>query len=272
MYLPENPPPAGRPRPGFVLALTLVAAMGPCGCASAQTRGYLFEDGCDPAAVVFVADGAGNFQGASGNLRTAVARECLPIEVRTFAWSHGFLRIVADQLDYPHARCEGRRMAEAVAQYHAEHPGVPIHLMGHSAGAAVAMSALECLPPGVVDRVFLISPSLSVSYDICPALTNVRCGLHVLYSRRDVFYLGLVTRIIGNSEGNRHASAGRLGFPPPSCDCAEAGTKLFQRGWDWRDVGYGNYGGHFGHHEPGYLRAYMLPYLLPDPPAVAAEP
>src|SRR5687767_4366858 len=93
------PEPASARRPRSVPAILLVAMLAlVAGCtASGQWLETPAAPVGPPAAVVFVADGAGNFQAASMHLRDVVACDRLPIDVRTFEWSHGYGRIVADQ-------------------------------------------------------------------------------------------------------------------------------------------------------------------------------
>src|SRR6266446_9690589 len=83
---------------------------------------------------LIVVDGAGNFQGASRALRGSVAAEGNLIGLETFEWSHGFYRIVADQVHFNHARAQGRRLAEHILEVRRRWPDRPLYLFGHSAG------------------------------------------------------------------------------------------------------------------------------------------
>src|SRR5437870_4695763 len=97
--------------------------------------------------VVFAADGAGNFQVSSRMLRQTAAEDGLPVDIATYEWSHGYLRVIADQSDVLWARGEGEKLADLVMEFHRQYPQVKIYLWGHSAGAAVVLSAQEALPP-----------------------------------------------------------------------------------------------------------------------------
>jgi pimeloyl-ACP methyl ester carboxylesterase len=215
-------------------------------------------------ATVFVADGAGNYQFTTTSLRTVLQKDGYPIEVVTYDWSHGSHRIFADHLGYQHAREEGKKLALAVLEYHAAHPGRPIYLLGHSAGATVAVVALENLPPGVVDRAVLLSPALSTQYDIRPALRSVKSNLYVFYSRYDCLYLGIATGILGTPDHRWTAPAGRAGFcNQPDLDDPTLLDKLVQRPWKPNDVELGNNGGHYGNYQPDFLRIRVIPLLNP---------
>lgn len=213
-------------------------------------------------AVVFVADGAGNFQATSESVRKAVRRDCLPIDVVTFEWSHGNGRILADQLGFRYARAQGKRLALEVQAFADAHPHTPVYLVGHSAGATVVLSALENLPPGLVERAMLLSPSVSDQYDVCLALRGVNLGMHVYYSQHDYYYLGLATHFLGTADRRFfHPASGRVGFRSAgACDMA---AKLFQRPWHPTDAVTGNLGGHFGNYQPEFLRAQVLPLIQP---------
>src|SRR5437870_4857003 len=91
-------------------------------------------------------------QGVPDSLGEAAAADIrAPLQVETFVWSHGYKKIVPDQTDFPHARLQGQRLAEVVLAYCRQHPDARIHLVGHSAGSMVVLSAAEHLPPGTVD-------------------------------------------------------------------------------------------------------------------------
>ena len=76
-------------------------------------------------------------------------------------------------------------------------PAAPVFLDGRirAAGSAVAVSALENMPPNTVDRAFLLSPSLSAAYDVRPALKAVkRPGCMFTISRRFTSRIGDLDR------------------------------------------------------------------------------
>jgi pimeloyl-ACP methyl ester carboxylesterase len=244
---------------GVLLAVAMV------GCATAHAQ--LRTPGVPCPATVFVADGAGNFQLTSKTLRTVVQMDEDPLQVVTFNWSHGYGRVIADQVGYAHARAEGQRLADAVLLYRAQHPTVPLYLVGHSAGSSVVVAALETLPTGTVDRAMLLSPSLSSNYDLRPALASVGRGLYVYYSTQDYWYLGLVTGVLGTSDRRWANSSGRYGFQAPEGEDARLYGKLYQRQWEPSDAPLGNHGGHYGNYQPEFLRAHIIPLLQPGAPA-----
>ncbi|MFO0865463.1 MAG: alpha/beta hydrolase [Gemmataceae bacterium] len=218
----------------------------------------------DPV-ILFVADGAGNFQSCSRTLRAAIAQEQLPIEVRTFEWSHGYLRVLADQLGYTHAREQGKRLAEEIEAVRRQQPNARIHVLAHSAGSTVLLSALEHASPGSVEHAFLLGPSVSSEYDLRPALRNVGKALHLHYSEHDFWHLGLAVKFVGTTDrAFLTPAAGRIGFTfqPTTPDEQVLAVKLRQRRWMPSDFLLGNDGGHFGAYRSPYVQQAIFPYLL----------
>src|SRR5438105_3982337 len=117
----------------FLLALA-VPLLGGVSTAFAQ-------NGARPGGVVLVANGSGDFRTVSIPLRQAVQEARLPLCVEAFLWSHGFCRYVTDHVDHARHLDEGYRLAARVAQYRQAFPGVPVYLVGHSAGCAVVLAA-----------------------------------------------------------------------------------------------------------------------------------
>jgi pimeloyl-ACP methyl ester carboxylesterase len=217
-----------------------------------------------PPNVVFVADGAGNYQMASKMLRSAVGETGAPLDVETFVWSHGYKKVLPDQVDFAHARMQGEHLADAVLALCKQHPDARIHLVGHSAGSMVVLSAAEHLPADAVASIVLLGPSVSCEYDIRPALRCARCGLEVHYSSRDWLYLGLCTGLVGCADRRRCGASGRCGFSllVESPDDEQLLERLHQHAWQPDDRQLGNHGGHYGAYQVEYLKARVLPVLL----------
>lgn len=214
--------------------------------------------------VVFVADGAGNYQMASKMLRAAALEVGAPLEVDTFVWSHGYKKVLPDQVDFAYARAQGLNLADLLVAFRQQHPEARIHLVGHSAGSMVVLSAAEHVPPGTIENIVLLGPSVSCEYDIRPALRCVRCGLEVHYSSRDWIYLGLCTKLVGCADRRHSGASGRYGFTL-TVECPEDQQllpRLHQHPWQPEDRLLGNDGGHYGAYQPEYLKARVLPVLL----------
>lgn len=236
----------------------------PIGCAGFRQEAMLPPAGpmAGERGFIFVADGAGNYQATSIALRQALVESCIPLRVVTAEWSHGYRRILLDQIDYAHAREEGERLACEVAAVSRCCPGQEIYLLGHSAGSAVVLAAIEALPPNTVDRIVLLAPSVSAAYDLRPALMRVRSGIDVYYSERDVG-VRLSTGLVGTADRQRTAPAGYTGFWPTVACPGDAllYSKLRQHAWHPCVAWTGNQGRHNDSHTIDYLKAYVLPLL-----------
>jgi pimeloyl-ACP methyl ester carboxylesterase len=219
-----------------------------------------------PQGVVFVANGSGDFRTVSTNLSRVVAETGTPLQIETVAWSHGYGRYIADHTDHDNHLAEGARLAAQVAAYRQTCPGRKIYLVGHSAGCAVVLCAAERLPPGSVDRIILLAPSVCTEYDLRPALQAARGGIDAFTSEEDRVILGLGMRVVGTAERCCRTAAGQYGFTPViECPADVALYRgLRQHPWDPVVAWSGNWGGHYGSNQPGYLRAYVLPLLVGD--------
>jgi len=237
------------------------------GCSSFHLTKSIAPPTQPPETAIFVADGAGNFQACSLALREAASRDKPPAFVSTFEWSHGYGRILADQLDFDYARAAGRALAQQIEDFHDRLPKCRIFVLGHSAGSSVVLSALENVRPNLVERAFLIAPSVSARYPLTPALKNVRHAIHVYYSRHDYYYLGLATHVIGTQDRKwLERASGRVGFRYQQSTPEEQALacKLIQHPWKQSDGQTGHFGGHFGPYQPEFLRRNVLPLTIPQ--------
>jgi hypothetical protein len=246
------------------LVLAGQATLGASGCAGPHLDLAALTTPVAKSGVVFVVDGAGDFRACSSQLTEVCAQA--PVQVIPIPWSHGYGRIVADQICYAHARNVGHELAYLIQNYKQRYPEMPIYLVAHSAGSAVAVSALESLPPQTVERALFLAPALSATYDVRPALKAVKYGLHVFYSQNDTAYLGIWTGVLGNSDRHWGPSSGRFGFQVPAIgpDDAPLYAKLFQRPWQPADLATGNDGRHYGDYQPGFVRQHVLPLLMTE--------
>jgi pimeloyl-ACP methyl ester carboxylesterase len=210
---------------------------------------------------MLVLDGAGDFEATTTAFQEAVRADGAPLWIDAVHWSHGYGRILADQIDQDHICCAGQALAARITAYHQKYPRLPIHLVGHSAGSAVVLAAAAVLPPNSVDHIVLLAPSVSADYDVRPALRCACGGVDVFYSQRDVAYLGLGTGIFGTTDRRWTPAAGRVGFRVAATSAEDAAllARLRQHPWNASVVWTGNEGGHYGSHHVCYLRAYVLP-------------
>ena len=218
--------------------------------------------------MIFAVDGAGGFQSTTEALTQAVAELHMPVGVVPVEWSHGYGRILADQVDWPYARECGCKLARQITAYRQVFPQNKVFVICHSAGSAVGLAAAEALPPGSIDHIILLSPSISSEYDLRPVLYRVRDGMDLFYSTRDTLQLGVAIALVGTADGCWGcAAAGRVGFQPQIQYPEDAALygKLRQHPWNPCLAWTGNRGGHYGGYRPEFLKAFVLPLL--DGPA-----
>jgi hypothetical protein len=219
----------------------------------------------DTRPLVWVLDGAGDLKGSSNALTQTDSTLGNPVEVSVFPWSHGYRRLLMDQVDMNHARLQGAKLAQAIQERKAREPGRRVVVMGHSAGCAVALSACDLLPMDAVDRVILLAPSVSTGYDIRPTLWSAKEGVDVFCSTKDWVALGFVMHVVGTTDKFwSGAAAGRWGFQPKgSSRLAELeANRLRQHFWGPEMAWTGHTGGHHGMHAPAFIQAYLMPLIL----------
>ena len=214
--------------------------------------------------LVWVLDGAGDLKGCSNALAAASAAVGHPVEFEVFPWSHGYRRLLMDQIGMNHAREQGNRLAAAILDRKAREPDRRVVVVGHSAGCAVALAAGDALPADAIDRMILLAPSVSTGYDLRPSLWSAKEGVDVYCSRKDWVALGFVMRVVGTTDNFwSGAAAGRLGFKPKKGSplAAEEAARLRQHFWSEEVAWTGHDGGHHGMHAPEFVKAYLLPQM-----------
>jgi hypothetical protein len=150
-----------------------------------------------------------------------------------------------------------------VALYRQTCPQAHISLVGHSAGCAVVLAATETLPPGTVDRVVLLAPSVCASYDLRCALRNVNETIDVFTSTEDRLVLGWGVTIVGSSDRTCRTAAGLEGFKPVVVCPEDAALygKMRQHPWEPWMRPLGHDGGHDGCIGTPFLAAQVVPLL-----------
>jgi hypothetical protein len=112
--------------------------------------------------VLFVADGAGDYGVTTDNVRQVVREQKLPWCVEKVVWSHGKLRVYADQTDVANSRAAGHCLPSAsgpIARERLRYLDV-----AHSARLRGRAGALEN-SAGQCDHALLLTPS-------CPRSTT----------------------------------------------------------------------------------------------------
>ncbi len=148
--------------------------------------------------------------------------------------------------------------AARITEYIRAHPGRPVTLMGFSAGAAIAIWVAEALPEDVqVDRVILISPGVSPSYDLDAMLRRCRRGAVSFWSAIDV-QGALAALVFGTMDRINEVPAGTAGFAMQRPD-------LVQIPYSPEMAAYGLTGNHYELMDnPLWIQDYVVPWVLYD--------
>jgi pimeloyl-ACP methyl ester carboxylesterase len=190
--------------------------------------------------------------------------------VELYDWTAGVLRLVYNLRAIDHNKREAQKIAAKIVAYQDRYPGRPVHLVGYSGGAGVAVLALEALPPdrSVTDTV-LLAPTLASDYDLRPAISHTKRGIHNFYSWLDVPILMVLSTAFGTTEGRHTVAAGAVGFQTPKQLEPEARdeyqSQVSQQSYSTAMLMDGHCGGHFGWSSRTFIARHVAPLLaVPD--------
>lgn len=156
-----------------------------------------------------------------------------------------------------------------ILEYQAQYPGRPVHLIGHSAGAGIALFVLQHLPAGVqVTSAILLAAAVSRRFDINTLVPATTSGIWNFWSRGDLPTVGLGTMIFGTVDRRHTVSAGALGFKgqvlkseSESESESLPSTQLHQVNYQYSMAKSWNFGGHFGCTNSVFVARYVAPVL-----------
>ncbi len=216
--------------------------------------------------IVILLEGAGDFQAVSKVLEKSLKLFPANLELQRFHWSHGYLRILADQTDLPHISDHGARLASLVRTIQKREPDTEINILAHSAGTSVALAGVSQLNDNSIEKLVLLAPSVSKDYPIMPAIFAVKDSVHVFYSHEDTFILGPILKFSKTADLRKaQDAAGRYSFTPFTRNREEElliARKLRQYAWKEEDAAIGNNGGHYGAYGQPYMDRKVLPILF----------
>ncbi len=176
-------------------------------------------------------------------------------------------------------RRQARRLAEKIVTYQDRYPGRPVHLVGHSGGAGMAILTLEALPSDrTITTAILLAGALAPDHDLSQSLAKTEKGIWNYYSPIDAALLGAGTLVMGTIDGEHAVASGAIGFNIPKDlplqDRAVYQAKLHQVPYDIGMVTSGNLGGHFGPTWQHFVSDYLAPILQSPVPrtSTSADP
>jgi pimeloyl-ACP methyl ester carboxylesterase len=163
-------------------------------------------------------------------------------------------------------REQAREIAAQIVKYQDCYPGRPVTLIGHSGGAAIAVLALEALPPERrVMQVVLLAAAISADHDLSTALARTERGIVNFHSWGDVSYLIVGTLALGTIDRQHAISAGASGFHVPENLTDDQRrlyeTRLHQVPYRLAMLRSYNTGGHFSPTNRKFVAEWVAPRL-----------
>lgn len=169
---------------------------------------------------------------------------------------------------YRQNRRRASQIAHRIIEYRSEFQGCPVHVVGHSAGAGMALFVLQALQEkAAVNTVTLLAAAVSRKFDVRSLSQRTENGIWNFWSRGDLPAAGIGTTIFGTIDRVRRPSAGAFGFcrclPEKTSDCNSAGVteRFFDVGFQWEMMKYWNWGGHFGCTNTAFIKRYVAPII-----------
>jgi hypothetical protein len=212
-------------------------------CLAGLAFSLAFSAGCTPdKPIVYFCDGSGGgglivqwYKTVEDGLREAGYEG----EFKNYYWQTGLGAGVDHLADTNYKHIKARELARRIESRRKQAPDQPICVMGLSAGSAIALFAVEELPPeSGVDTVILLAPSVSADYPIERTLQHVRGRMYVYTSAEDKVLDDLVE---GGATPEKPTSVGR---PAGLTGFRHDHPKLQKVPWQPGYSKYGHKGGH----------------------------
>ncbi len=158
------------------------------------------------------------------------------------------------------------QIATQIVEYQDHYPGRPVTLIGHSGGAAMAILALEAIPPERrITQVVLLAAAIAAAYDLSTALARTEQGIINFHSWGDVGYLVMGTLALGTIDRRHAVAAGASGFQAPAGLTEERRqlyeTRLQQVPYRLAMLRSFNTGGHFTPANRKFIADWVAPRL-----------
>jgi hypothetical protein len=249
---------------GKARMLLVLAALAGLSASPSKPAGIVSNHSASRPGIVFVADGIGGMDALGKIGRQCWAACGVPHEIRTFRWSHGTCHWLQDLQDEHNILWKGQKLAAKVREAKAKDPDRPIYLVGRSGGAGIVLTAAAHLPPDTVERIVLLSPAVSPSYDLSAAFRATRAEIVCFCSCNDQVLLNLGTSLFGTVDRVYGPSAGLHGFILPGNeekDRCDLYSRLVHVRWRPDMLCEAHPGLHVSALSPLFLRREVAPWL-----------
>ena len=205
----------------------------------------------------------------NANICKGLADGGIPSALEVYDWTAGsyanVLLVPVNLRMLERNKAEARKIARKIMDYQDQHPGRPVHLIGHSGGGGVAVLTLEALPPSrQITSAILLAPAIAPDYDLRQALARTRYGIWNFYSPYDRGFLQVGTFVMGTIDGEHTAAAGAVGFTQPwglDSEDRQLYSKLHQQRYTSKMAASGHNGNHFGWANRQFVAEWLAPVL-----------
>lgn len=184
-----------------------------------------------------------------------------------FSWETG-KGLNADQTaSVEYKRQKAGELAKSIQQRVEKYPGVPVDLLGFSAGTAEVVFAMEALPEKVqIDTVVLLGASISHDYDLTKMLKRLKGKMYVYTSTHDRM-VGFFMKFSGSADRKYHdAGADIHGFVLPKGASEETrklyAEKIVNIKWNKEFEKDGDRGHHFDNVKMEFIRDQVAPLFM----------
>lgn len=227
----------------------------------------LTADEPTPPGRIFVIGGVGGLDPLQMCAPHTLPRAGVPHTIEVFTWTHGICHPLRDLQDTRYLLYQADRLAAVIRAAREREPQRPIYLLGHSAGAGIALAAAEQLPPGSLERIILLAAAVSPTFDLRGALRATRREVVCFNSTYDRFCLDWCTNLFGTVDRVYGPGAGLDGFQIPA-HLDDEGERLYRRlvqvPWRLEMVWKCTDGLHNGACMPIFLAKMVAPWLMPE--------
>ncbi len=253
---------------GLGLRSLLSIGLAPLGRKAARFHSLLASPGRLEHGLIIILPGIEGCSSINDSVARGLVAAQLPHAVRIIDWRKfrpwNPLHLMMER----HNRAQANVVADVIRSYQSDYPQRPVHLIGHSAGAGMALFVLEQLQrENAVDSVVLLAAAVSRQFNVHRLLQRTKNGIWNFYSPFDLPTTGLGTMLFGTMDRRHTISAGAMGFrgeslahsakPYDDAVRPELHQIKFQAGMikSW------NFGGHFGSTNAVFVRQHVAPIL-----------